>query len=407
MIPTDKMLLVADSQMSEQLGARLPEGSYVRCSDAYDALEKMSRYHWGAIVLTAPRPDFTSLVRASRRLQKNAKLFAVCPPGSEPEVRTLTGKVLDEYFIYPPNEGELRRMSGAASVLPTTSSETHTQQTAALEGADFTAMIEAARTIADLESHIAEAVSKRCKTPVVWMDANNAPADFEPLLFETGDSPRVLVPKMHRATPDPTMQRFLSVLQDILPALLGAARRNESLHRLAITDHLTGVYNRRYFYHMTGLILSRTRSEASRVNLLLFDIDDFKRYNDTYGHAAGDEILRETAHLIRSTTRDQDIVARIGGDEFAVLFWDTSEPRKPSSAPPESIFVMAERFRQAVARHEFPSLGPEARGILTISGGLASFPSGGQTCRQLLRTADRALRSVKENGKNAIKLIGR
>ena len=205
---------------------------------------------------------------------------------------------------------------------------------------------------------------------------------------------------------DGPTQAFLTGVQSCLPALMATARRAEALHHMAITDHLTGAYNRRYFYHLTDQILRRDSGGTSREALLLFDIDDFKRYNDTYGHAAGDEILREITRLIQRTTRTQDIVARIGGDEFAVLFWDTAEPRQSNSQPPTTAQFMAERFRQAVARHEFPSLGPEARGVLTVSGGLATFPDSGRTCRELLRSADRALRDAKTTGKNAIRLIG-
>ncbi|MHC4295268.1 MAG: GGDEF domain-containing protein, partial [Planctomycetota bacterium] len=205
---------------------------------------------------------------------------------------------------------------------------------------------------------------------------------------------------------DEQTQRFLSGLQEMLPVLIAAARRTELLQHLAITDHLTGAYNRRYFYHMTDQLLSRTQPRCARIALLLFDIDDFKRYNDTYGHAAGDEVLREVARLIQRTTRSHDIVARIGGDEFAVLLWDPTEPRHPDSHPPTSAYMVAERFRQAVAKHEFPALGPEASGVLSISGGLASYPQDGQDTRQLLRSADEAMKLVKQTGKNAISLIG-
>jgi diguanylate cyclase (GGDEF)-like protein len=142
------------------------------------------------------------------------------------------------------------------------------------------------------------------------------------------------------------------------------------------------------------------------VTLLLYDIDDFKHYNETYGHAAGDEILRETAILMKRTSRSHDVVARIGGDEFAVLFWDVQPPRRASSKPLQDFQRLAERFCRAVSAHSFASLGPEARGVLTISGGLANFPADGQTCRDLLRAADQALRSVKRSGKNAIQIVG-
>lgn len=191
-----------------------------------------------------------------------------------------------------------------------------------------------------------------------------------------------------------------------MPALVSTAERTESLHRLAVTDHLTGAYNRRYFYHLTDRILAQAEGRGYRVTLLLYDVDDLKQYNDTYGHAAGDEILRETAAMMREITRSQDIVARIGGDEFAVLFWDSDPPRDPGSEPLDSAYDLADRFRRAVAGMEFPSLGPDAAGVLSISGGLANYPKDGASCRELLRSADRALDQAKRAGKNGIRIIG-
>jgi diguanylate cyclase (GGDEF)-like protein len=141
-------------------------------------------------------------------------------------------------------------------------------------------------------------------------------------------------------------------------------------------------------------------------DVYLYDIDDFKRYNDRFGHAAGDEILRETAAMMKQITRRHDVVARIGGDEFAVLFWDTGPTRQPNSQPLQTAYQLADRFRRAVSSHAFQALGPKASGTLTISGGLATFPWDGWTIDQLLRRADEALLSAKANGKNNIHLVG-
>ena len=406
MIDTDQMLLVADDSVAAELTDRLGEGArrIVNCGDSYDALLEMSRRRWSAIVLTAPRPGFVGLCRASRRLQRDTKLFALCSPAAEAEVRALTGKVLDDYFIYPPRRHELRRIIDEASVSAPAAAADATA--AAVTPRELAGMMNAARNIADLETHIAEVVARRCGLPVVWMDADKAPPDLKAILLAGSPRPRVLVTKTATNNLDKPTEEFLAAIQGFLPSLIATAARTESLHHLAITDHLTGAYNRRYFYHVTNQVLQRSRANSSRVMLLLFDIDNFKRYNDSYGHAAGDEILREVAQLIRQTTRAHDIVARIGGDEFAVLFWDIAEPRQLNSQPPDTAHVMADRFRRAVARHDFASLGPEARGALTISGGLAAFPADGQSCPELLRSADKALRSVKQTGKNAIRLIG-
>jgi len=248
-------------------------------------------------------------------------------------------------------------------------------------------------------------VSALLAAPVAWVDLEEVPDGAKPLLLAAGDAPRVLVPRAARRSSEAT-RSYLAAVQAALPALLAAARRTEELHRLAITDHLTGAYNRRYFYRRTEQVLRQAGREGGPVTLLLYDIDDFKRYNDTYGHAAGDEILRDTAALMTRITRSRDLVARIGGDEFAVLFVGGEEPRSPNSQPPENAYALADRFRRAVQAHAFESLGPEATGTLTISGGLAGFPRDGRYVRELLRKADMALREAKASGKNAIHLIG-
>ena len=175
-----------------------------------------------------------------------------------------------------------------------------------------------------------------------------------------------------------------------------------SLRTWAMKDELTGGWNRRYFGRFLETILARAERERFRVTLMVFDIDDFKIYNDRYGHAAGDDILRETARLMQAVVRDQDVVARIGGDEFAVIFWDAEGPRKPNSQHPQDVMKMAQRFQRAICSHRFPKLLDEAPGTLTISGGLASFPWDGRTPDVLLERADSMAIQSKRQGKNII-----
>ena len=130
------------------------------------------------------------------------------------------------------------------------------------------------------------------------------------------------------------------MLAHLLAKLATARSGNNLLQRLAITDELTGLYNARYFRHFLSRIIERGRVKRFPVTLLLFDIDDFKKYNDQYGHGVGDDILKQTASLMKRCCRDHDLVARIGGDEFAVVFWDKEGPRHaaspsfPAFAPP-------------------------------------------------------------------------
>ena len=162
------------------------------------------------------------------------------------------------------------------------------------------------------------------------------------------------------------------------------------------------MWNRRYFNSVFARILQQAERDRQQVTLLVYDIDDFKLYNDRFGHAAGDDILRETARMMQSSVREGDVVARIGGDEFAVIFWEPQGPRRPGSRHPEDVLTATRRFQEALTSHRFPKLGDQAPGPLTVSGGLASYPWDGHTPDALLERADQQALRAKRQGKNAI-----
>ncbi len=208
------------------------------------------------------------------------------------------------------------------------------------------------------------------------------------------------------ASPDPhhpaATVAQLQVWADWLARWLALESRFVRLRDLSMRDELTGAWNRRYFNRFLKRIIDRAAEDRQQVTLMIFDIDDFKIYNDAYGHPAGDEILREVAKLMMTSVREHDVVARIGGDEFAVIFWDADQPRRPHSRHPDDVLNAAKRFQRAVVEHRFPKLLDKAAGNLTISGGLAGFPWDGRTPDELLEFADAMAMRSKQQGKNAI-----
>ncbi|MCY2932399.1 MAG: GGDEF domain-containing protein [Planctomycetota bacterium] len=397
-----KMLLLAGPSVGAEFVARLGADRVQAHSDPYEAMDALAGRPWPVVVLSAGQDDFPSLCRACRRLQRDTFLLALGPPADEPDMRDLAGETLDDYLVAPLGRRdwltlESRLQAGLSQALA------HADPADTPAPGETARLIASMQTLTGLEAAAADLVGQRLATNVRWLDTAALPPDQHALLTYELDTPRTLC---SAAPARSGSAAWLAGVQALLGPLALAARRTESLRRLAITDHLTGAYNRRYFYHVTDQILQHAARQGLLVTLLLYDIDDFKRYNDTYGHAVGDEILRQTAALMKRITRTQDIVARIGGDEFAVLFWDTAGPRSAASSPPSTAYALADRFRKAVETQAFPSLGPVARGVLSISGGLATFPHEGQSCRELLSQADRALRAAKSAGKNQIYLVG-
>ena len=181
---------------------------------------------------------------------------------------------------------------------------------------------------------------------------------------------------------------------------LDAAYREYRL--MAYRDDLTGAWNRRYFRRFLEETIVQAATRRRPLTVMVFDIDDFKLYNDRYGHEAGDVILCETVALLNSVIRDCDRVCRIGGDEFAVVFADVEGPREAGSSHPESVEQIARRFQEQICTMRFPKLGLEAHGPLSISAGLATYPWDGNDPTTLLHLADQRALESKRKGKNHI-----
>ena len=161
----------------------------------------------------------------------------------------------------------------------------------------------------------------------------------------------------------------------------------------AASDGLTGLVHNTGFKKLLDLELKRARRHSHSCVLLIADIDDFKRRNDTLGHLAGDLLLTEVAQVLKAGIREIDVAARYGGEEFAVLLPDTDEP---------GARVVGERLRAAVASRVFLQGSSTSGEKLTVSIGMARFPADADTPDDLIRKADARLYLAKRKGKNRL-----
>ena len=174
--------------------------------------------------------------------------------------------------------------------------------------------------------------------------------------------------------------------------LMHKERAEEAATRLAVTDPLTGTFNRRTFLELGAMEIARTRRAKGVLSLLMLDIDHFKRVNDQYGHQAGDEALKCVVDSLLETLRREDLLVRYGGEEFCVLL---------PGVPLDQATLLAERARAAVESAGFSFRGKEIP--LTISVGVALFiRDGAEDIERLVSRADEALYSAKAAGRNRV-----
>jgi len=176
---------------------------------------------------------------------------------------------------------------------------------------------------------------------------------------------------------------------------VAAALENAQLYQrtkeLSTRDDLTGLFNRRHFFDNLEKEVQRARRYRRVFSLILLDLDDFKGYNDTYGHLKGDEALKEVGRLLLASTRRADIVARFGGEEFVVLLPEINA---------QGALVVAEKIRTAVEQYPFAGRTTQPGGKMTVTLGLATYPTDSEDGLELVDLADRALYLGKQQGGN-------
>lgn len=445
----ERILLIGDVDQALQatVTQARPGAQVVAVPSVFDGIAELSagRSAFGTVLAAAEpierRPE--SAVRILRDLAGEGRLLLFGHPTLEPLSRKMLQFGVDDYVVTPTTAGELRQALGGptrpAEAEPTVAPPSSSDGLAQLANVPLADLVldalfhsphdAPAAVVARINAQLAATVrlaytavggvpptTDGSATLTHPVRAGGGGDKMPGATADDGD-----VGHLHLSVPrgedDAAARHALAQFAHLIGRVAALQDRHNRLQKLAITDELTGLYNGRYFHHYLNRIVERARTMRFPVTLLLFDIDNFKKYNDQYGHGVGDEILRGTAALMRKCVRDHDLVARISGDEFAVVFWEKEGPRQPRDPaaptagahgrPPQTPVQILERFRRNLSTQMFKGLGPAGQGTLTISGGLAVYPYDANTVPDLIEAADQALMfKAKKSGKNSIYLVG-
>ncbi len=195
----------------------------------------------------------------------------------------------------------------------------------------------------------------------------------------------------------PAETERLQVIANQSSLSLQNALLHGELERLSVTDRLTELYNHGYFQQRLEEEIGRAERFGHKLALIMLDIDDFKDFNDTYGHPRGDRVLQIVSSIIRANLREMDVAARYGGEEFVVVLPETAA---------DGAYAVAERIRQGVEEHEFQG-GEDIPPIhKSVSVGVAAYPEHAGSPSRLIEAADFAMFAAKRAGKNGVRVAG-
>ncbi|MBA2709590.1 MAG: diguanylate cyclase [Tatlockia sp.] len=205
------------------------------------------------------------------------------------------------------------------------------------------------------------------------------------------------IEEKHAAMVDPNQNLLVTAFAELTALALANVRLRENLRHQSIRDPLTGLYNRRYLEDFLMKLLHQAERKNLPFAVLMLDLDYFKSINDSYGHDAGDVVLKELGELLTSEIRLGDLAARYGGEEFIIVLYDINE---------EQAQIRAEALRASISKLHI-KYGAQQVGSITMSIGLAIYPEDAKTSTELIEAADKALYFAKNNGRNQVALFSK
>ena len=410
------ILVIASEVLAERVRTALSDRTVTAVATPIAGVWELGRQPDRDVLLSlAGGQEVSRVLPTLRQVAPRARIVVSCPPAAEPIARDTLLRDADEYLLEPIDEHELQQ----AFRRPLAPPALERGEKPAPSLAELAEFAEILRNLNDgpqatLDRFTALVQRSLSATGVaVSVDSLEAvigdPSDavLEEVIRRQGETVgRITLGRRIEGTYSAPAASRVSDLARLVDAAIQEARERDRLRLLAWTDDLSGLRNRRYFEEQLDELIAHAADQRSRVTVLLFDIDDFKQYNDRFGHDTGDALIQELGVLLKRCSRVDDIVSRYGGDEFAVIFWDAEQPRVAGSKHPDSPEDLSARFQETIRDHRFACLGADAPGPVTISGGLACYPWHGRDRASLMKAADQALLEAKRTGKNHIHLAG-
>ena len=412
-----RMLLIGTDALRDSVARALPDCTVAMAEHPLDGVWKCGQQEFdGVLVSLTVGSKALRAIESLRRVSPDVRIVVGCCPADEPVARRALEAGADDYVLEPVSQQDLQSAFHLTPLPPLPAAD-------ATPGPTLQEIVELGDLLRHLDDGTGATLDRLASLLQNAFDAIGAVIQLDDLACTTGDASvlvleeiirrhdrpvgRVALARRTRGSYTASTAARLAEYARLVDIVITQTRDQQRWRELAWSDDLSQLHNRRYFEQVLEQLIERAVDKRLRLTVLLFDIDDFKSYNDRYGHETGDKLIREVADLLRHCTRDHDVVVRYGGDEFAVVFWDAEGPRVRGSEHPREPIQLATRFCKAIAQHNFECLGADAPGPVTISGGLACFPHHGGDRAQLLAAADEALLAAKRTGKNRIRLAGK